>query len=166
MNVINLISSITWLAAICFLSGFIFVVLEMYIPGFGLTGVTGGVLLIIGILLTAKSFMDALILIVIIMAILGITLTIVLQSAAKGKLNKSLVLNDTLDKASGYIGTEDLEYFLGREGISMTTMRPSGTADFDGVKLDVVTDGEFVKKDTKVRIVKVQGRRIVVKSME
>ena len=165
MNVLNLLSSITWLAAVCFLSGFIFVVLEMYIPGFGLTGVTGGVLLIIGILLTAKSFMDALILIVIIMAVLGIALTLVLQSAAKGKLNKSLVLNDTLDKASGYIGTEDLDYFLGREGIAVTNMRPSGIADFDGVKLDVVTDGEFLKKEVKVKVIKVQGRRIVVKSM-
>jgi len=42
-------------------------------------------------------------------------------------------------------------------------LRPSGTADFSGIKLDVVSDGEFIPKDTTVIINKIEGHRIVVK---
>jgi membrane-bound ClpP family serine protease len=42
-------------------------------------------------------------------------------------------------------------------------LRPSGTADFSGVRLDVVSDGDFIPKDSKVVISKVEGHRIVVR---
>ena len=166
MDILGLIGNITWLAALCFVGGLILVIVEMHIPGFGAPGITGGILLIIGILLTAKSFLDAFIMILVALVVLGLALLAVLQSATKGKLNKNLVLSHSLDKASGYIGTEDLEYFLGKEGRTITTLRPAGISDFDGVRLDVVSDGEFIQKDIPVRIVSVQGRRIVVKKIK
>lgn len=166
MDVLGIVSNITWLTALCLLVGLILVIVEMHVPGFGAPGITGGILLIVGILLTAKNFLDAFILILVVLVVLGLALLAVLQSATKGKLNKNLVLSHSLDKASGYIGTEDLEYFLGKEGKTITTLRPAGISDFDGVRLDVVSNGEFIQKDTPVRIVSVQGRRIVVKAIE
>lgn len=166
MEILSFVNNMGWAAALCFLAGFILVAVEMHLPGFGAAGISGTILLVSGIVLTAKSFLDALVLILIILTVLGVLLTIVLQSATKGKLSKSLILSDSLDKTSGYIGTEDMEYFLGKEGFSVTKLRPAGIADFDGVRLDVVTDGEFVDKDTQVIVIKVQGRRIVVKSMD
>lgn len=163
MDVLAILSGISWIAALCFLFGLILVMVEMHIPGFGAAGISGGVLLIIGIVLTAKSLLDAFILILLVLLLLGLVMTAALQAAAKGKLNKSLVLSHSLDKESGYIGTEDLEYFVGKEGKAITTLRPAGTADFDGVKLDVVSEGEFIQKGTEVLITSVQGRRIVVK---
>lgn len=162
---LSFFNNMSWVAALCFLGGFILIAVEMHLPGFGVTGISGAALLVLGILLTAKGFMDALILILIILAVLGVLLTIVLQSATKGKLSKSLILSHSLDKTSGYIGTEDLDFFLGKEGFAVTKLRPAGIADFDGVRLDVVTDGEFVEKGTPVIVAKVQGRRIVVKSV-
>lgn len=165
MNVLAILGSIGWLAALCFLFGLVLVIIEMNVPGFGAPGISGGVLLIIGILLTAKSFLDAFILIMLVLLLLGLAMTVALQAAAKGKLNKSLVLSHSLNKESGYIGTEDLEYFVGKEGKTITTLRPAGIADFDGVRLDVVSEGEFIQKGTEVLIASVQGRRIVVKSI-
>jgi membrane-bound ClpP family serine protease len=153
-------------AALCFAVGFIFVVIEMFHPGFSAPGITGTILLILGVVITARDFTQALIMIIIILAILGILMALVLQSATKGRLSKIIVLKESQNKESGYIGTEDLEYFLGKEGITVTVLRPSGTADFDGVKMDVVSQGDFIQKDSKVRIIKVEGRRIVVKQIE
>lgn len=163
MDVLAILGNVSWIAALCFLIGLILVVVEMHIPGFGASGIGGGALLIIGIVLTAKSLLDAFILILLVLLLLGLAMTVVLQSAAKGKLNKSLVLSHSLNKESGYIGTEDLEYFVGKEGKAITVLRPAGTADFDGVRLDVVSEGEFIQKGTEVLITSVQGRRIVVK---
>lgn len=153
-------------AAVFFLLGFILVIFEMFNPGFGAPGITGVILLFLGIVTTATSLMDVLIMLVIIMAVLGIALTLVLHSATKGRLSKTLVLSDSLKKELGFEGTEDLKFFLDKEGKAVTVLRPAGTADFDGVKLDVVSEGEFIQKDTKVKIIKVEGRRIVVREIK
>ena len=83
----------------------------------------------------ARDPYDVLYLIIIILAILGIALTFVLHSATKGRLSKTLVLT-VFEQRTGFEGTEDLKFFLGKEGKAVTILRPAGTADFDGVKLD------------------------------
>lgn len=162
MELLDFLFAMSWIAALCLASGFLLVVIEMFHPGLSAPGISGAILLLLGVFLTAKSLMQALIMLLIILAILGVVLTIVLQSATKGRLSKILILSHAQKKESGYIGTEDLEFFLGQEGIAVTVLRPSGIADFNGVKLDVVSEGEFIQQDTPVKITKVQGRRIVV----
>jgi Membrane-bound serine protease (ClpP class) len=54
---------------------------------------------------------------------------------------------------------------MGKEGISTTVLRPSGVVDFDGVKIDVVTEGEFILQGRNVKVIKVGGSSIVVREM-
>jgi membrane-bound ClpP family serine protease len=135
----------------------------MFHPGFGAPGIIGVILLVVGVVLYAQTLLQALILIVIILAILGAALTLVLQSATKGRLSKHLVLNNTLDDDVKFSAVDDLNYLIGSEGVSLTVLRPSGTADFNGVRLDVVSEGDFIPKGTNVVIDKIEGHRIVVK---
>lgn len=58
-----------------------------------------------------------------------------------------------------------MQYFLDKKGTTLTVLRPAGTVDFDGVKLDVVSEGDFIPKDTEVKVIKVEGRRIVVRQI-
>lgn len=163
MELISFLSNISGLAIMCFAFGFIFVIVEMFHPGFGIPGILGIILLVAGVVLTADSVMEVLVLLGIIIAILGVALNFVLKSVTKGRLSKILILHETQKKEDGYIGAEDLEYFVGQEGIALTVLRPSGTAEINGIKMDVVSEGEFISQNTKVKIIKVEGRRIVVK---
>lgn len=165
MDLSLIFSGLGWIAAICLLAGLVCVIIEMFHPGFGVPGILGSVLLLIGVILYAKTLIQALIMIIIILAILGVALTIVLQSASKGHLARHLVLHDSLDESEGFSNPGDLEYFVGSEGVTLTVLRPAGTADFEGVKLDVVSEGDFIPKDTTVKIIKVEGHRIVVKQI-
>lgn len=151
---------------ICLIVGFLLMIIEMFHPGFGVPGALGGILLILGIVLGAKSLMQALIMLIIILAILGVALTMVLRSVAKGKLSKSLILEESQNKETGYIGNQDLDYFLDQEGTALTVLRPSGTGEFKGIKLDVVSESQFIDKDKEIKIVKVEGRRIVVRELK
>jgi membrane-bound ClpP family serine protease len=123
-------------------------------------------LLVVGILITASTPLEAVVMFAMLLAIVGVVLSVVLHSATKGRLSKTLILKDSLSKEAGFIGTEDLEYFIGKEGTANSILRPAGTAEFDGVKLDVVSEGEFIPKGSRIKVVKVSGRRIVVKVME
>ena len=165
MELLGFLINITLIQALILAAGIIFVIVEMFHPGFGIPGITGGLLLLIGIVMVAQTFAQGVVLILIILVILGVALTLALHSATKGRLSKILILSHTEQKESGYIGTEDLEFFKDKEGISITVLRPSGTVNFDGVKLDVVTEGDFIPVGTKVRVVKVEGRRIVVRTI-
>lgn len=165
MSIFSFLDGIQIYQIIILLLGLIFLVIEMFTPGFGVSGGVGLVLLVVGIIVTASTPFEALVMIVLLLIILGAALTVVFHSATKGRLSKTLILNDSLNKKAGYIGTEDLEYFVGKEGITLTILRPAGTAEFDGVRLDVVSEGEYIPKNTKVKISQVTGRRIVVKSI-
>jgi membrane-bound ClpP family serine protease len=51
---------------------------------------------------------------------------------------------------------------MGHEGVALTYLRPSGTAQFGERRIDVVTDGKFVEEGTKVRVIKVNGFVVLV----
>ena len=155
-------AGLAWLPWVCIIAGLIFIIIEMFHPGIGAPGIVGAILLVAGVIFTARTPLQALIMIVILLAILGVAFMIVLQSATKGHLARHLVLNASLDDDVGFTGSDDLKYFIGSEGETLTVLRPSGTADFSGVKLDVVSEGEFIPKGSKVIITKVEGHRIVV----
>ena len=130
-------------AILCLMSGFVLVVVEMFIPGFGLPGISGIILL------------------------LCVALSISLRSAAKGRLSRSsLVLSDVLDGKASEVSEMDLKFFIGHEGVACCVLRPAGIAEFDGVKLNVVSDGEFIESGVPVRVERVEGNRIVVRPIE
>jgi len=163
LPIFSFISGIGLIQALCFIVGLGLVIFEMFYPGFGAPGIIGLILLAVGVVLTAKTTFEALIMVIIILALLGIALFLVLHSASKGRLSRTLILSEALDAKSGFNGTDDLKEYLGKEGESITPLRPAGIAIFDGVKLDVVTEGEFIPANTRVKIIAVSGRRIVVR---
>jgi len=56
----------------------------------------------------------------------------------------------------------ELATLLHKEGIALSPLRPAGFARIDGRRVDVVTRGEMLDKDCPVRVVEVQGNRVVV----
>ena len=162
MELLELLRNIELLQGIILLAGLVLVIIEMFNPGFGVPGITGGILLLAGVVMTAKSFTQAMILILILLAILGAALGFVLRSARKGHLKKRIVLSHSERREYGYVATENHDIVPGSAGIAVTVLRPSGAADFNGARMDVVSNGAFISPGSKIRVVRVEGRRIVV----
>lgn len=162
---LSFISLFDIIAAVCIISGLAFIIIEMHVPGFGLPGIIGVLLLVAGVILCARTPLQALILILIILAVLGLVLVFVYRSASRGKLSKNIVLSDTLGEDIAFSGVDDLGYLIGSEGVALTPLRPSGTADFSGIKLDVISNGEYIKKGSTVVVDKVRGNIIIVKQV-
>lgn len=150
---------------ICLLAGVGLLVLEVFVPGFGLPGVSGLVLLCAGIVITWKTYgpVAGLAVTLISLALAGISISISIKSAATGKLSKSaLVLNEVTQS----VDHEEIDALMNKEGVTATVLNPVGIAEFDGVRLNVVSEGTYLEKGVKVKVQQVEGSKIIVRAME
>ena len=163
MEFIGLFANVSIFSIILFIIGVGLIIAEMFQPGFGVFGTLGIVALIVCIFVTADTVAQGLILTAIFFVILLILLAIFLILVSKGRLPGKLVLKESETLEQGFSGTEDMAYLMGKTGIVSTLCRPVGNVDFDGVKLEVVTQGEFIEKGEKVEVIEIEGNRVVVK---
>ncbi len=49
--------------------------------------------------------------------------------------------------------------------MAITTLRPAGKAKINGQMMDVMSEGDFIKKGDKIKILKVEGNRILVRKV-
>ena len=138
-------------------------VVEILNPGFGLPGIAGIVLLAADVYITARTVQEAMILGLIAALIVLIFLVFGARLISKGKLPKSLILDQAEED---YRSSEDLSALLGTVGKTVTVLRPAGMAELGGRKVDVVTQGEFLDKGSFVKVVEAAGGRIVVQACQ
>jgi membrane-bound serine protease (ClpP class) len=66
--------------------------------------------------------------------------------------------------ASGELGVAKPELLNGT-GTALTQLRPSGIADINGQRVDVVTEGDLIERGAQLKVVAVEGARIVVRAI-
>lgn len=153
---------------VCFALGLCLLTLEVFMPGFGLPGISGIALEIASIVMTylRHGGAAALCITLMMLAVIAIVISLALRSVNRGRLSKSdMILRETESVENGYVAARDMEIFLDKEGVTTTPLRPTGMAEFEGVKLNVQSDGEYIPKDVRVRVDHVEGARVVVRRM-
>ncbi|WLR43990.1 nodulation protein NfeD [Bacillus carboniphilus] len=152
-------------AILLFIAGIILVISEFFVPG-GILGTIGLGSIIISLFLASGNIklMALSIIIALIVSVVGIY---ILTKVMGKRMNffKKIILNDSTNTERGYISNKNRLELIGKEGISMTSLRPSGTAIIDEERLDVVTEGSYIDRDKSIRVVKVEGSRIVVREI-
>ena len=150
-------------SAVCVLLGMILIIVEVFLPGFGLPGIGGIVLVGAGVVMVGMHFgsLTAVGTLLVIIAVLAVLVSWVLRQASRGGGKRSdLFLQERDDRRTQQ---EDMKVLVGKSGTTTSVLRPAGIGDFDGVRLNVVTEGSFIEKDMPIEIVRVDGSRIVVR---
>ena len=80
----------------------------------------------------------------------------------RSRLLGRLTLATATAAAEGYTAAPDTSAFVGKTGVTLTPLHPAGAARIDGLRLDVVTAGEFIDAGTPVQITEAHGSRLVV----
>ena len=153
---------------ICFVIGIGLLILEAFMPGFGAPGITGVILEVITLVMTwfEHGPIATLAMLLIVLLVLAIAISTSLRSITSGRLSKSSLVNSEIESnEEGYRSVADLAVFMDREGVASSVLRPTGIADFDGVRLNVSSEGDFIPAGTKVRIIKVEGAKILVRAL-
>jgi len=172
------------LEVLLFLVGLALLLVEiLIIPGFGWTGIAGIVFIVGSLVLamldfTAKPIDTTGTMFVFngIAKVLGACMVAVIVIAFMARnvqhipYFSRLVHSTDLGEARAATIMEqhvpDLADMAGRTGTALTTLRPAGRADFAGVLIDVVSNGDFIEKGTCVRVLEVSGSRVVVEPVE
>lgn len=157
-----------WLATLAFVLGIIALILELFfVPGFGVAGVLGVILLGWGILLVSVDIFHATQALTLAMVITLVALVGGVWLATKVNFWRKVTLPHRQKREEGYLAPrQELEKLLGLQGVAATPLRPAGTALIDGKRVDVVTEGEFIMPGTPVLVVMVEGTRVIVNAVE
>lgn len=145
--------------------GIVLIVAEFFVAG-GILGLLG-VGAIIGALFMAGFDVGQMALSISIAFVVAIIAAVVLFKwvGMERGLFKHIILRGSTTTELGYVSTVNRLELIGLEGVAITPLRPAGTAEFDQERLDVVSEGVFLEKDTPIKIVKVEGSRIVVREI-
>ena len=165
-----------WLEVMLFFAGLFCLAAEIFVlPGFGVLGLGGGVLLIASLVLASQSFVlpanDYQIrqlqwsLLGILGAAVGVSLLGVLL---RRWLPSTPVLRNVLlepPPADDVIDENRLEELIGLEGTTTTRLAPAGKARIHGRLQEVTSDGPLVEPGMPIRVVEVRGGRVLVKPL-
>ncbi len=149
---------------LCSVVGFGLLMVEAFMPGFGVAGISGIVLEVIAIYSAwvHHGTMFALIMTVIILAVVGVTVYLSYRSVVKGRLSKSnLILKDTEIPVPETV--KPMSAYLNREAVAVSALRPGGTVEIDGVKVNAASSGDLIEKGTRVRVTGTEGDHVVVR---
>lgn len=151
---------------VLFVLGLILLVLEMFVPSFGILGILGIAALIFGITMGAFDTGNALQSLGIAVLVAAIFIAVFAYVFRRKGIWNRFILRDQLGREQGYLPHVDRQSWLGLEGVALSELRPAGVVEINGQRVDVVTSGEFVERGKPIRVLTVDGTRIVVKEIE
>jgi membrane-bound ClpP family serine protease len=149
-----------------FVAGLLLIFLEFFLPG-AISGTLGVSALIFSLFLAGEDViqMGVSILIAIFLSVLVFFIMIKIFNKKLVLFNK-MVLSESAKKEDGYVSNINRTDLLGKEGIALTILRPSGTVIINNERVDVVSEGGFIEQNAVVKVIKVEGARIVVRELD
>lgn len=153
-----------WLIiAALILAGIVLIIVEVvFIPGTTVVGLLGAAFVIAGVVFTYREFGNEAGFYVLLGTgvATGVALYLSFRKGAWNKVSNKSVIDSKVNEGIAAHLTE------GEEGITVSALRPIGTADFHGKIFEVKSTGEYVPNAIKVRIVKIRVNDILVEPVQ
>ncbi len=161
---------------VLFLAGVGLILVEAFvIPGFGVAGVLGVLCMFAGLFMALAGSWPFVTSDDIYRAIFTLAGSVVLTVVGaiglsallpKTKTFGTFVLSEEQKRDLGYSSHKPHQELVGKQGIALTTLRPSGTAIIDDERVDVVSEGGYIEAKKPIKVVGVEGIRIIVREVE
>jgi membrane-bound serine protease (ClpP class) len=169
-----LVGLVGWEEVLLIGAGILLLALEiLIIPGFGVAGVLGILVLGAGLFLSflgsyppPSEIWRVSMTMLMVFALVAVGAVVMFMLLPTTPIWSRLSLKTTLKKppsSASSQGTLPASPWLGVSGITVTPLSPSGTGLFQGKRLDITSEGEYIPADTPVTIIHVVGNRPVVR---
>lgn len=149
---------------LCVIFGIIMLIIEAIIPGFGVAGILGTGFTIASLVICSISFgpVATLGLILVMGTVLVLVMSASIKSLKSGRLNKTIVLNENMHESKAVELDTSL---VGKTGITLCELRPTGIVKIEDKRIDAVSEGEFIEKGAKIYVYKVEDFKLIVKRL-
>ncbi|KAB3533259.1 NfeD family protein [Alkaliphilus serpentinus] len=155
-----------WAVLVLFIAGLLLLTVEAFAPGFGVAGIGGIICIVASIIMASNSVATAVTSLVIAFILTIIAFILLLKYAPKNKYFSRIVLSARENPDLGYTASgRKYDSHLGKIGVVKTFLRPAGTILVEDELLDVVSEGDFIEIGSRVKIVKIEGRKIIVRKI-
>lgn len=161
-----MLTGLTLFTVFLYVIGLALLLIEALVPGFGVAGVIGVACVIASIAMIASNPMEAILILIATAAVIILLILGLYKLGFGKKYVKHFVLKEEQKNEAGYVSTNDYKRFIGMKGVALTILRPAGTVLIENEKLDAVTEGGFISRDSEIEVIKVEGRRVIVRSIK
>lgn len=151
------------------LLGLVLLVAEVFIPTGGILSVLSVGALVVGVAITFNSDPSTgIVTLIALLIVLPVCLGVAFHYWPKTRLGKKLMLTGPQDDeaATNAPVNLELEQLRGRFGKTASWLRPSGVVEFDGRRVDVITEGPMIEPDRWVRCIDVKSGKVVVREAD
>ena len=159
-----------WLCIVLVSVGFVAIFVEFFVPAGGLVGAAGLAAMVVGIVFAYRDQGNLAGTLLLLLAIIGVPLSLALgfKIFPHTFIGKRLILSQTQPPDQGYTASSSEKYegLLGKEGIVISPLRPAGMVRIGSEKFSVVTEGDMAATGVAVKVIAVEGNRIVVRQVE
>lgn len=161
-----------WEELMLFGAGLVLLFLELFvIPGFGIAGVAGIGALLAGLSLSMigggaswEYIIRAVSHVVFSLLLALLASLLMLRWLPRLPVGRRLILETGLGTGQMYASAPESDIsWLGKQGITISPLRPAGIAEIQDQRIDVVSDGEFIESEAPIIVTRVDGNRIVVR---
>jgi membrane-bound serine protease (ClpP class) len=146
--------------------GVVGLLFELHVlPGHGISGIVGSMLILGSIVLAFGSgvwILGAETTAIALIASIAIFIFL-LRWLPESAFGRRLAFAGVQAPSAGFVAAHELTELVGREGVAESMLRPAGVASVGGVRYQVQTEGDFIPPQTKVIVQRVQGATIIVK---
>jgi len=148
--------------------GLLLMASELMLPTHGILFGLGLGCVLVGVILSFGAGMSTGVATLTVMAIVvPLFLGVMLYVWPRTPLGKRMILRQPDDDAAvaNMPATLELERLRGRYGRTVSPLRPCGVVEFDGRRVDTMTDGEMIEPNHWVRCVDIKGGRVIVRAV-
>ena len=129
-----------------FLAGILCIIIEMLMPTVGLLAGAGVAAMLYSVVMTLGGDINAVYAMLVSFAMAVFIFALIVKKLPSSKLWNRLTLKDKSNTANGYVSAEPREELLGKRGIVVTELRPSGSALIADKLVDVISEGALDRK--------------------
>lgn len=151
------------LPVLLFVLGLVFMAIELVVPGFGLPGIAGIVMVALGVVMSYDNISIGLQAVSLAVIVTAVVVVAAVKAGMKSPLFDRIRLGLNFTDKGGYTSSSSKEKYKDACGTALTILRPAGTASLLDDTVDVVTEGEFIGKGEPIRVLRIEGHRIVVR---
>lgn len=167
MEFVEIFTEMSWIPMLLLCVGMVFIVVELFVPGFGFFGIVGSLSVVAGIvvrIVEGLNLMQSLVLILMVLGFFVVATFFLVFSVKHGLLGRTGLFETRTSIPKDYNKvSKKLQKLVGRSGKAVGVLNLGGKAKINGKIYDVVSINSYIEEGAHVKVVEIKDNQIMVR---